>query len=340
MRITCVVESLPPLTPMMQSYSVPSRRPVAVEHRVELGAAARPSRPRRGPRSGGTRCTRPRRRRRCRAWSRGSGSAGSRRCCACCPVAVPERTGVSSAVMPSLSAFSGRVLRPAAPSEEPAPRCARARPGRARRSRKGTGSKASGPSTPAPAHVPAASSSSATTGLIAVCHTTACASWRAMVSRVVGQVVEVHLAGRPSIPVPVTQVPAQVRPCMRSPSVAGSGSTAATTSRGETSTPRTVTGVVDDRPVLASTCEHLDELVAEPVLERHALGSRPTAGSAAPLRARRARTRPGRCPRGTRTSPAPRTARSVKNPRSRSHTSGGFRHSSMVVQIENVGAKS
>jgi hypothetical protein len=31
---------------------------------------------------------------------------------------------------------------------------------------------------------------------------------------------------------------------------------------------------------------------------------------------------------------------SVKKPRSRSHTSGGFRHSSIVVQIEKVGAKS
>ena len=30
----------------------------------------------------------------------------------------------------------------------------------------------------------------------------------------------------------------------------------------------------------------------------------------------------------------------VNQPRSRSHTIGGFRHSSIVVQIENVGAKS
>jgi hypothetical protein len=30
----------------------------------------------------------------------------------------------------------------------------------------------------------------------------------------------------------------------------------------------------------------------------------------------------------------------VKNPRSRSQISGGLRHSSIVVQIENVGAKS
>jgi hypothetical protein len=30
----------------------------------------------------------------------------------------------------------------------------------------------------------------------------------------------------------------------------------------------------------------------------------------------------------------------VNQPRSRSHTTGGLRHSSIVVQIENVGAKS
>ena len=40
---------------------------------------------------------------------------------------------------------------------------------------KGTASNASGPSTPAPDHVPFASSSRPITGLIAVCHTTACA---------------------------------------------------------------------------------------------------------------------------------------------------------------------
>ena len=44
--------------------------------------------------------------------------------------------------------------------------------GAASRSRKGFGGSASGPSTPAPDQVPLASSSRATTGLIAVCHTT------------------------------------------------------------------------------------------------------------------------------------------------------------------------
>src|SRR5690606_12968008 len=102
-----------------------------------------------------------------------------------------------------------------------------------RRSRKGPAGNASGPSTPAPDQAPVASSSSATTGLTAVCHTTAwhpyslidhwlSTTWYRYTSR-----------GAPSL-VPRTQVPAQVLPCMRSPRVAGSGRQAATTSRGET----------------------------------------------------------------------------------------------------------
>ena len=40
-------------------------------------------------------------------------------------------------------------------------------------------------------------------------------------------------------------MPAQVRPCILSPSVAGSGRVAATTSRGDTSTPFTFTAAVE-----------------------------------------------------------------------------------------------
>ena len=76
--------------------------------------------------------------------------------------------------------------------------------------------------------------------------------------------------GVPSMPVPRTHVPAHVRPRMRSPSVAGSGSVAATTSRGATGTPRTVTGSRRVEAGLVQHPEHLDELVAEPVLERDA----------------------------------------------------------------------
>ena len=54
------------------------------------------------------------------------------------------------------------------------------------------------------------------------------------------------------MPVPVTHVPAHVRPVIRSPSVAGSGSAAATTSRGATFTSRTDTGSVESSPSLCS----------------------------------------------------------------------------------------
>ena len=77
--------------------------------------------------------------------------------------------------------------------------------------------------------------------------------------------------GSPSLPMPFTQVPAHVRPCILSPSSAGSGSVAATTSRGDTSTPRTSTGVGRHEVELLQRLEHVDELVAEAVLERHPL---------------------------------------------------------------------
>ena len=99
--------------------------------------------------------------------------------------------------------------------------------------RNGSAGNASGPSTPAPVHSPRSSSSSATTGLIAVCHTTA---WRAVLAH---RPTRCRPRGRgrsrglPSVPVPVH--PACPRRSCRHPvaEVAGSGSTAATTSRGD-----------------------------------------------------------------------------------------------------------
>ncbi len=60
---------------------------------------------------------------------------------------------------------------PARPRPAPCRPCGE--PSSARRSRNGPGGNASGPSTPAPFHVPSLISSSATTGLTAVCQTTA-----------------------------------------------------------------------------------------------------------------------------------------------------------------------
>ena len=124
---------------------------------------------------------------------------------------------------------------------------------------------------------------------------------------------------------------------MRSPSVAGSGSAAATTSRGATSTPLTRSGAVESSP------------------SRWSVRSTPMNSSPSPyLNVTRAQsTQRGisttsscsTCTHSTGPIPAGKSNTSgsengavVYQPRSRSQISGGFRHSSIVVQIENVGA--
>jgi EAL domain-containing protein (putative c-di-GMP-specific phosphodiesterase class I) len=76
----------------------------------------------------------------------------------------------------TIAAVAGPVLENLLRGELPQPpsRIPQGEPYAVSRSRNGTASKASGPSTPVPDHAPPASSSSATTGLTAVCHTTAC----------------------------------------------------------------------------------------------------------------------------------------------------------------------
>src|SRR6478609_3535098 len=120
------------------------------------------------------------------------------------------------------------------------------------RSRNGTLSNASGPSTPAPDQVPFATRSRATTGLTAVCQTTAWEPYSSIVCSLSTTWYRYVDGGWPSLPVPVTQVPAQVLPVILSPSVAGSGRQAATTSRGDTDWPRTETGEVESNPSLWS----------------------------------------------------------------------------------------
>ena len=74
---------------------------------------------------------------------------------------------------------------------------------------------------------------------------------------------------------PVTQVPAQVRPLIRSPSVAGSGSAAATTSRGATSHAAHADRLGRVEAEFVQRREHVDELLAEAVLEGHPLAVDP-----------------------------------------------------------------
>ena len=138
------------------------------------------------------------------------------------------------------------------------------------------GVNASGPSTPAPDHTPAASSSSAITGLTAVCQTTPAHRTRASTTRCRPRGTGRPARGSPSLPVPCTHSPAQVLPVIRSPSVAGSGRQAATTSRGDDlRLDRPSTGSVRSRPSLCSVLQHLDELVAQAVLEGDPLGVDP-----------------------------------------------------------------
>ena len=106
---------------------------------------------------------------------------------------------------------------------------------------------ASGPRTPEPVQAPVATSSRATTGLTAVCHTTAWEPYSRIDHSLSTTWYRYTSRGAPSLPCPYP-VPAHVLPCMRSPSVAGSGRQAATTSRGETAPSPTGTGSVRSRP--------------------------------------------------------------------------------------------
>ena len=137
----------------------------------------------------------------------------------------------------------------------------------------------------------------------------------------------------------MTKVPAHVFPRMRSPSVAGSGSAAATTSRGATSTPRTRTGSVRSSPSLCSVSQHVDELLAEAVLERDAAALDP-ARHEQHLLVLDVDALDGADPLREVEHLGLANGSVVYQPRSRSQITGGLRHSSIVVQIEKVGAKS
>ena len=85
------------------------------------------------------------------------------------------------------------------------------------RSRKGSDGSASGPRSPAPVHTPAAMSSSASTGLRAACHTTACESYSDIDHSLSTGWYRNTSRGAPSLPTPLTRVPAHVTPCIRCP---------------------------------------------------------------------------------------------------------------------------
>ena len=136
-----------------------------------------------------------------------------------------------------------------------------------------------------------------------------------------------------------TTVPAQVLPCIRSPSVAGSGSAAATTSLGATSTPFTRIVSFESSPSLCRVLSTSMNSWPSPYLkvtrrQSSARGTRTTSSCSTLTHST------GPIPSGKSNTSGSENGSVVYQPRSRSQITGGFRHSSIVVQIEKVGAKS
>src|SRR5215813_3161029 len=141
------------------------------------------------------------------------------------------------------------------------------------------------------------------------------------------------------MPVPVTQVPAQVSPVILAPSSAGSGRQAATTSRGAIFAPATLTGVVESSPSLCSVLRAPLNSSPSPYLNvtRRAFTQR---GISSTSSCSTLTHSTGPIPAGKVKTSGSLNGGVVYQPRSASQMTGGFRHSSIVVQIEKVGAKS
>src|SRR3984885_7632282 len=205
-------------------------------------------------------------------------------------------------------------------------------------SRNGPGGSASGPSTPVPDQAPESISSSATTGLTAVCQTTAWEPYSAIDQALSTTWYRYTSRRAPSFPVPVTQVPAQVSPLILSPSVAGSGRQAATTSRGDTLAPPTCTGSVRSRPSLCSVRSTPMNSAPRPYLKvTRRAGTQRGISSTSSCSTFTHSTGP--IPAGKVKVSGSLNGSVVNQPRPASQITGGLRHSSIVVQIEKGGAK-
>jgi len=139
--------------------------------------------------------------------------------------------------------------------------------------------------------------------------------------------------------VPVTQVPAQVRPVILSPSVAGSGRQAATTSLGDTLTPPALTGSVRSRPSLCRVCSTPMNSAPRPYLKVTRV-ARTQRGISSTSSCSTFTHSTGPIPAGNVNVSGSENGGVVYQPRPSSQMTGGFRHSSIVVQMEKVGAKS
>ena len=129
-------------------------------------------------------------------------------------------------------------------------------------------------------------------------------------------------------------------PVIAAPSVAGSGRQAATTSRGDTHASPTCTGTVDDSPSWCSVRSVAITDEPSPYLKVTRSRTSTHRGMRSTSSCSTLTHSSGPMPAGKSNTSGSLNGGVVNQPRSRSHTTGGLRHSSMSVQIENGGANS
>ena len=142
---------------------------------------------------------------------------------------------------------------------------------------------------------------------------------------------------------PVTHSPAHVLPVIFGPSASGSGRQAATTSRGLTAASpaaeRTRTGSVLSKPSLLSTCSTSMNSSPRPNLNVTRLASIQR-GISSTSSCSTLTHSTGPMPSGKSNTSGSENGAVVYQPLPFSHITGGLRHSSMTVQMENDGANS
>ena len=134
-------------------------------------------------------------------------------------------------------------------------------------------------------------------------------------------------------------MPAQVLPRIRSPSVPGSGSDAVSRSLGETATPCTSTVSLRSIPSIFMVFKIVMNSAPKPYLKLTFLASI-FCGIKITSSCSTFTHSTGPMPSGKSNISSSENGVVVYQPRPSSQTIGGFKHSSIVVQIENEGAKS
>jgi hypothetical protein len=163
----------------------------------------------------------------------------------------------------------------------------------------------------------------------------ALAPYSAIVHSLSTHVVQVHLTGLPSLPVPVTQRPAQVLPVIRGPRVGGVGQTGChDVARGDTGGRAHLDRLVLSRPSLCSVFRIPMNSSPNPYLNVTRLASTQR-GMSSTSSCSTLTHSTGPMPSGKSKTSGSLNGGVVYQPRSFSQITGGLRHSSIVVQIEN-----